>query len=175
MSNLDVAVATFWQLARHWKNGDKAKLELLSCEGESLYIQLSARLGPPEQQHFPDPPQIIPSVKKKSPSQLRRQERRRQEALSKANLTTNKESDQNASDHITVVEETKKSKENRSGNKSSKNDVSDKVTITEEASNPQACAVKPAINPSETEAEVPSSSIIFKCDQCCFTSNSEKG
>ena len=176
MSNLDVAVATFWQLARHWKNGDKAKLEL-SCEGESLHIQLSARLGPPEQQHFPDPPQIIPSVKKKSPSQLHRQERRRQEALSKANLTTTKESDQYAIEHITVVEETEKSKENSdiNKNKSSKNDVSEKVTITEEASNPKACAVEPAINPSETEAEVPSSSIIFKCDQCSFTSNSDKG
>ena len=76
-----------------------------------------------------------------------------------------------------MVEETEKSKENSDihKNKSCKNDVSDKVTITEEASNPKACAVKPTINPSKTEAEVPSSSIIFKCDQCCFTSNSDKG
>ena len=44
MSNLDVAVSSFWQLARHWKMGEKAKLELL-CEGEKLYIQLSAVLG----------------------------------------------------------------------------------------------------------------------------------
>ena len=175
MSNLDVAVATFWQLARHWKNGDKAKLELLSCEGESLYIQLSARLGPPEQQHFPDPPQIIPSVKKKSPSQLRRQERRRQETLSKANLAKSKESDQDASKHITVVEEAEKSKENSDMNKkkSSKKDVSEKVTISEEASNPKACVVEPAIKPSEKETEVPSSSIIFECDQCNFTSSSK--
>ena len=28
MSNLDVAVATFWQLVRYWRKGDKAKLEL---------------------------------------------------------------------------------------------------------------------------------------------------
>ena len=70
-----------------------------------------------------------------------------------------------------MVEETEKSNENSHA----KNDVSDKVTISEEASNPKACAVKPTISPSETEAEVPSSSIIFKCDQCCFTSNSDKG
>ena len=108
MSNLDVAVATFWQLARHWKNGDKAKLELLSCEGESLYMQLSARLGPPEQQHFPNPPPIIPSVKQKSPNQLRRQEQRQQEAVSKANLATTKESEQDASENITVVKEAEK-------------------------------------------------------------------
>ena len=36
MSNLDVAVSSFWQLARHWKSGDKAKLEL-ACEGGSLH------------------------------------------------------------------------------------------------------------------------------------------
>ena len=140
MSNLDAAVATFQQLARHWKNGNKAKLEL-SCEGENLDIQLSARLGPPEQQHFPDPPPIIPSVKKKSSSQLRRQEQRRQEALSISNIATNKESEQDAGDNITVVEETGKSKENsdNSKQKSSKKNVAEKVTISEEAGNSKAC------------------------------------
>ena len=28
MSNLDVAVSSFWQLARHWKSGGKSKPEL---------------------------------------------------------------------------------------------------------------------------------------------------
>ena len=78
MSNLDVAVSSFWQLARHWKQGDKAKLEL-SCEGGSLQMQLSAVLGHPDQPHFPHPPppDHAPSpplapVKKKSPSQQRK-------------------------------------------------------------------------------------------------------
>ena len=83
MSNLDVAVASFWQLARHWKKGDQAKLEL-SCEGESLHIKLSAVLGHPDHPHFPDPTNVSPTHKKKSPSQLRRHERRRQEAILKA-------------------------------------------------------------------------------------------
>jgi hypothetical protein len=92
MSNLDVAVSSFWQLARHWKKGDKAKLEL-TCEGGSLHMQLSAALGHPDHPHFPyppppPPPPLAPSPpilkKKKSPSQLRRQERRRQEALARA-------------------------------------------------------------------------------------------
>ena len=39
MSNLNVAVSSFWQLARHWKIGEKAKLELL-CEGEKLYMHM---------------------------------------------------------------------------------------------------------------------------------------
>ena len=55
MSNMDVAVASFWQKARHWKMGDKAKLELL-CEGEKLHIQLSAVLGHLDHPHFPPLP-----------------------------------------------------------------------------------------------------------------------
>ena len=46
ISNLDVAVSSFWQLARHWNQGDKAKLEL-SCENGSLHMQRSAVLGQP--------------------------------------------------------------------------------------------------------------------------------
>ena len=128
MSNLDVALASFWQLARHWKQGDTAKLEL-SCQAGSLELQLSAKLGHPDHLHFPNPPPhpllkkksstgdagasarssahttcltphpppvpvgagggegevyISPlTLKKKSPSQLCRQERRRQESISK--------------------------------------------------------------------------------------------
>ena len=41
MSNLDVALASFWQLARHWKQGEAAVLDM-SCEAGSLNIQHSA-------------------------------------------------------------------------------------------------------------------------------------
>ena len=54
MTNLDVAFASFWQLARHWNQGDKAKLEL-SCEDGSLQMQLSVVLGHPKKLHFPHP------------------------------------------------------------------------------------------------------------------------
>ena len=77
MSNLDVALSHFWQFASHWKRGAKAKLQL-SCEAGKLLLEFSAELGHPEDTHFPKT-----SVKKKSPSQLRRQERRRQEAAKK--------------------------------------------------------------------------------------------
>ena len=86
MSNVDVAVTSFWQLARHWKQGEKAKLEL-SYEDGNLHMHLSAVLGHPYQPHFPHPPPPdhapsppLATVKKKSPSQLRRQERRKCEA-----------------------------------------------------------------------------------------------
>ena len=61
MSNLDVALAGFWQIARHWKNGDKAKIELF-CEAGSLYMQLSAMLGHPDQPYFPHPPSHPPPL-----------------------------------------------------------------------------------------------------------------
>ena len=62
---------------------------LWSCDGGSLQMQLSAVLGHPDFPHPPPPPNIVPSpplapVKKKSPSQLRRQERRKCEAEAKA-------------------------------------------------------------------------------------------
>ena len=90
MMNHEVAVNSFWQLARHWNQGAKAKLEL-SCEDGNLHMQLSAVLGHPDQPHFPHPPphhhpppSFPPQKKRKSPSQLRRQERRKQEALARA-------------------------------------------------------------------------------------------
>ena len=39
MCNLDVALASFWHLARHWQQGEAAKLEM-SCEAGSLNIQV---------------------------------------------------------------------------------------------------------------------------------------
>ena len=47
MNNHDVSLAGFWQLARHWKQGHKAKLELC-CENGTLQMQLSAHLGHPD-------------------------------------------------------------------------------------------------------------------------------
>ena len=101
MSNLDVALAGFWQIARHWKQGDTAKLKL-SCDAGSLHMQLSAKLGHPDLPHFPS---VIPkhSLKKKSPSQLRRQERRRQEALNRD--TEVNHSEKTAVDLTTAVTE----------------------------------------------------------------------
>ena len=54
MMNLEVALGSFWQLARHWKQGESAKLEL-SCEDGNLQLQLSASLGHPDSIHFTDP------------------------------------------------------------------------------------------------------------------------
>ena len=84
MLNVNLAVSSFWQLARHWKCGEKAKLQL-ACEGGNLPLQLSASLCHPDHVYFPTPssPPFPPSCKRKSPSQLRRQERRQEEALSK--------------------------------------------------------------------------------------------
>ena len=99
MTNLDVAVGSFWQLARHWNQGGNAKLEL-SCEDGNLHMQLSAVLGHPDQPHFSHPrpphhtsppPAFPPHRKRKSPSQLRRQERRKREALAKAEKAASQE------------------------------------------------------------------------------------
>ena len=42
MLNIDLAVASFWQLARHWKSEQTAKLEL-ACEGGNLYLKQSCK------------------------------------------------------------------------------------------------------------------------------------
>ena len=49
--NLDEAVSSFWQIARDWNQGNKAKLEL-SCEDGSLHLQLSDVVGHPDQPTF---------------------------------------------------------------------------------------------------------------------------
>ena len=93
MINLEVALGSFWQLARHWRQGESAKLELV-CEDGNLQIQLSAKLGHPDHIHFPDIcPIPSPNIKKKSPSQLRRQERRRKEAEMKADEAAPKQTE----------------------------------------------------------------------------------
>ena len=63
MSDPSVAVASYWQLARHWNKGEKARLELV-CEDGSLHMQLSASLGHPDEPHFPQPPPSTSFTKK---------------------------------------------------------------------------------------------------------------
>ena len=48
MSNQDVALSSFYQLARHWKQGETFKL-YLSCEAGSLQLQISANLDHPDE------------------------------------------------------------------------------------------------------------------------------
>ena len=154
MSNLDVAVASFWQLARHWNQGGKAKLEL-SCEDGNLHMQLSADLGHPDQPHFPHPPHPPPppsfpppKIRKKSPSQLRRQERRQQEACRKA---------EEAASLTNIIEEPD-------------NVFSDsgliEVVLEADVDN---TSEKNVANPADE------SCLTFKCDQCAYTNSSEKG
>ena len=66
-----MALSSFWQLARHWQQDKAAKLEM-SCEAGSLHIQLNAMLGNSDLLHFHRP--SAPPCKRKSLSQLRRQE-----------------------------------------------------------------------------------------------------
>ena len=150
VSNLDVAVSSFWQLARHWNQGQKAKLEL-SCEGGSLHMQLSAVLGHPEQPHFPHPPpahppptvhpstpSVQPKQKNKSPSKIRRQERRYLEAS--------------------------KSKENNIIQK----EVSEKETPKIESSDEEDSKdISDSLNAKTAEKTAPVNSY-FNCDQCSF-------
>ena len=86
MLNTDVALNSFWQFARHWKNCDTSKLEL-SCEAGSLQMTMTSKLGHPDKLHFPPPPD--PLIKKKSPSMVRRQERRKNQASNKDNEVEN--------------------------------------------------------------------------------------
>ena len=92
MFNLDVALASFWQLARHWKHGEAAALDM-SCEAGSHNIQQNAKLGHPDLLHFHNP--SAHPCKTKYPSQLCQQERRRhaaktnvEDAKSTRNLST---------------------------------------------------------------------------------------
>jgi hypothetical protein len=149
MSNLDVAVSSFWQLARHWKQGDKARLEL-SCDDGTLHMQLSAVLGHPDQPHFPHPPSPAhhpsppPPVKRKSPSQLRRQERRKREAENKAD---------EAIPNINII------------SKDNENHLSTGVPTSKETEIVEKAIVgEPAVKLVKNTAE--ESFPIFKCNQC---------
>ena len=153
MSNLDVTLAGFWQLARHWKQGHRAKLEL-ACENGNLQMNLSGNLGHPDHLHFPKPPpppnpcpNFPPREIRKSPSYMRRQERRRQKA---------KEASPSANNSATN---------------------SDKEIIVE-SSNNQKSAEEPTKVFTEklTEETVEESfHLLFQCDQCEYTNATEKG
>ena len=157
MSNLDVALAGFWQLARHWKNGDKAKIEL-SCEAGSLHMQLSAVLGHPDQPHFPDPPPppSTSSLKRKSPSQLRRQERRRDDAASRDKEAV-----------AGVVDETAK--------KQSENNTNDDIILTEDLEDSEKNLFSNHKEDTIPEFEPIPTKVAFQCDHCDFLGISEKG
>ena len=62
---------------RHWKKCDISKLEL-GCEDGSLQMTMTFKLGYPDELNFPPPHDFL--TKKKSPSIVRRQERRKNEA-----------------------------------------------------------------------------------------------
>ena len=151
MSNLDVALSSFWQLARHWKQGDTAKLEL-SCEAGSLHLQLSAKLGHPDHIHFPQSLNSS-SCKKKSPSQLRRQERRRQQALSKAaNENVSQESDKNTFDNVPTSKEAEMLNET---NENPKKKLTEKLV--------------------DSKLPIQSKQTSFKCDLCDYKGESSVG
>jgi hypothetical protein len=59
MLNIDVAVKSFWQFARCWKNCETAKLEL-NCQNGFLEMNFSATLCHPDFLHFNPPLQSSP-------------------------------------------------------------------------------------------------------------------
>ena len=72
---LDFALASFWEFVKIWKSGNKCKF-LLTCDGGQGRVELVAELGAAEDLHFLAPP-LPYNGRKKTPSQLRREERRR--------------------------------------------------------------------------------------------------
>ena len=152
MTNLDVALGSFWQLARHWNQGGKAKLEL-SCEDGNLHMQLSAVLGhpdqllfphPPPHHHPPPPPFFPPQKKKKSPSQLRWQERQKQEALARAEEAASpEESERDLTESVPTEKHVEVEAENQT----------EKTVENADKDN----------------------GLNFKCDQCAYTNVTERG
>ena len=183
MSNLSVAVASFWQLARHWNKGEKAKLELV-CEDGSLHMQLSASLGHPDEPHFPQPPPSTSFTKKKSPSQLRRQERCRQEALNQ-NGKTGTAKDSAKEPPKEVSKESSNLPNGEAANEASNipNGEAEKEKDSAEESLKKASKVI-ARNMAEKEKEsvavstakdAEEPSLPFVCDQCDYSNTTEKG
>ena len=157
MSNLDVAVTSFWQLARCWKQGDKAKLEL-ACEDGNLHMQLSAVLGHPDQPHFPHPPpppHHTPSPplapgKKKCPSQLRRQERRKCEAKAKADKAAEIFPEANEKCPSIIVSTVKENQLVDDANTEDSTEILSQYSVKEPLPN-------------------------FKCNECDYIHNTDKG
>ena len=118
-------------------------------------MQLSAELGHPDQPHFPHPPPQHappPSGKKKSPSQLRHQERRKQEAQSKADEAASKVD--NISENIVNI-------------------VPANVSTGQETETVEAEIQEPAVKPVDKSAE--QLNPVYKCNQCNYKHTTEKG
>ena len=101
MLNIDIAINSFRQFARFWKNGETAKFEM-SCENGTLGMNMSANLGHPDLLHFPHPPPPFspppaPYIRK-TPSQLRRMERRQKEKADKGKVQENKSDEESEDD-----------------------------------------------------------------------------
>ena len=81
-TELDFALASFWEFARIWKAGRSCKL-VLSCDNGHGEVRVVAGLGAAEEPHFT--PNVIQQSqkyrRKKTPSQLRREKRRREERV----------------------------------------------------------------------------------------------
>ena len=88
ISDQDFALASFWEFVKMWKSKAKSRL-VFSCQDGQAHVELTADLGAPDHQHVPCPPQLQ-LRRRKSPAQLRRSERRRQEFQ---NRKTNLEKD----------------------------------------------------------------------------------
>ena len=80
-TELDFALASFWEFARIWKAGNRCKL-VLSCFHGQGEVQVVAGLQAADHPHPPlQNYQAQRHLRTKSPSQLRREERRRIERL----------------------------------------------------------------------------------------------
>ena len=77
-SELDFALASFWEFAKMWKSKASSKL-IFSCEDGRAHVELVAKLGLPDDHHVPQPP----FQRRKTPAQLRRSEKRRKDFLEK--------------------------------------------------------------------------------------------
>ena len=78
-TELNFALASFWEFARIWKAGKSCKL-ILSCDLGRGEVQVVAGLGAADEPHLPlQDFQAQKYGRKKTPSQLRREERRRKE------------------------------------------------------------------------------------------------
>ena len=114
-------------------------------------MQLSAVLGHPDQPHFPHPPPPPPSssLKRKSPSQLRRQERHRDGAAFR---------DKEAA--AEVVDETAKVQ--------SANSTKDYINITEGLKDSEKNLSKNHEEDHSPEDEAIPTKVSFQCDQWDF-------
>ena len=73
-TELDFALASFWEFARIWRAGKRRKL-ILSCDGGQGEVQVVAGLGASEETHsHPQKTHVHGYRRKKTPSQLRREE-----------------------------------------------------------------------------------------------------